>query len=121
MAKVFVIANQKGGVGKTTTTHNLGAALSMAGHKTLLIDLDPQANLTDSCGIDTLSDKPTTMEVLDGHPIMDAITPVAENLEFAAGIYGQDKKTAAQKCVYVILLLIIMMSMKLYLMSQSLR
>lgn len=52
MTRVIVVANQKGGVGKTTTVTNLGAAFSALGKRTLLIDLDPQAALTATYGID---------------------------------------------------------------------
>ena len=52
MARVIAVANQKGGVAKTTTTHAIGTAMVERGRKVLLVDLDPQASLTWACGVD---------------------------------------------------------------------
>src|SRR5690606_33622914 len=64
--RVFVVANQKGGVGKTTTTVNLAAALARHGQRTLLVDLDPQGNATMGSGIDKRTLKRTIYQVLIG-------------------------------------------------------
>src|SRR2546425_10207450 len=52
MATVIAVANQKGGAGKPTTTANLGAALALRGRRVLLVDLDPQGNLTSAFGLE---------------------------------------------------------------------
>ncbi len=66
MAKIFCIANQKGGVGKTTTTVNLAAGLAQIGQRVLLVDLDPQGNATMGAGINKALLKASTYEVLLG-------------------------------------------------------
>lgn len=78
MARIISIANHKGGVGKTTSTQNIGAALSKYGNRVLLVDLDPQANLSDAFGFDR-----------ESHSIYNALTDkgslpilhISENLD----------------------------------------
>ena len=64
MAKIFCIANQKGGVGKTTTTVNLAAGLASIGQRVLMVDLDPQGNATMGSGVDKRALQSSVYDVL---------------------------------------------------------
>ncbi len=66
MSRVIAIANQKGGVGKTTTAINLGASLAVAERRTLVIDIDPQANASSGLGINRREDHPNIYDVMVG-------------------------------------------------------
>jgi len=73
MAKIFAIANQKGGVGKTTTTVNLAAALAALSRRVLLVDLDPQGNATMGSGIDKRSLPGSVYQLLLGLSPMSSV------------------------------------------------
>jgi chromosome partitioning protein len=76
--RVLAIANQKGGVGKTTTAINLGTALAAIGEKVLIVDLDPQGNASTGLGIDRRSRHCSTYDVLIGEaPVRDSILATA--------------------------------------------
>ena len=72
--RILTVANQKGGVGKTTTTVNVAAALAQAGLRVLVVDIDPQGNASTALGIDHHADVPSIYDVLvDGKPVVDVV------------------------------------------------
>ena len=74
--KILAFVNQKGGVAKTTSALNIGAALAIEGKRVLLVDLDPQGSLSKCAGFRNIDEEPTTYEVIKGDvDINQAIKP----------------------------------------------
>jgi chromosome partitioning protein len=82
---IFAVANQKGGVGKTTTTISLGAALASKGKRVLVVDLDPQGNATTGLGVDGRQFERSVYDVLlNDIPMVDVVEPTGFNNLFVA-------------------------------------
>ncbi len=71
--RILALANQKGGVGKTTTAINLGTALAAVGERVLIVDLDPQGNASTGLGVDRRSRKASTYDVMTGERSLDQV------------------------------------------------
>ncbi len=82
--RVIAVACQKGGVSKTTTVHNLGASLAIMGKKVLMLDMDPQADLTSGCGLDLDVENPLPITMvnclLDRTPLKEAVVEISKKL-----------------------------------------
>ena len=83
MGKIIAIANQKGGVGKTTTSINLSACLAALGKKVLAIDMDPQGNMTSGLGVDKDEVEKTVYDLIIGEAEIDEVIQknVMDNLD----------------------------------------
>ena len=88
MSKVIAICNQKGGVGKTTTAANLGVALTIEGKRVLILDLDPQSDLSASLGLERTDDLEVTVSTMMGKAINEEkFDPMEGLIKTDEGVY----------------------------------
>jgi len=92
MARIFCIANQKGGVGKTTTTVNLAAGLAAIGQRVLVVDLDPQGNATMGSGVDKRALKLSVYDVLLGNSTVREARQTSEKVGY--DVLGANRELA---------------------------
>ena len=96
MTRIIAVANQKGGVGKTTTTVNIAAALALSGKSVLVIDLDPQGNASTALGIEHAEGTPNVYDVLTGEHPFDTIVRECPDISGLSGAPATVDLTGAE-------------------------
>ena len=96
MTRIIAVANQKGGVGKTTTTVNIAAALALSGKSVLVVDLDPQGNASTALGIEHAEGTPNVYDVLTGELPFDTIVTECPDISGLSGAPATVDLTGAE-------------------------